>query len=735
MPISYMGDIDPQFFRPEDAANLALTVIRASNVSDADLQALRTALNDGQALIADLAMRPLRDTSGGDSAAAENEADFNASLTGKTSWPGLIQISRQPNTQWGNGAPRVAAAYIQAVRTVASRMGSILGGNANLFLDPNNALPIYANVPREAAQTLHENLINFRAVPVYSVDFTGNVRPGRDQARAAAVANIYDLVLGGLLNPSVQADAAILANRKMDTAELSKFRASLQGKTGAGLESILSFLERNPGYSRAKAEAELAPWIKSARQAYNNIDARLEEEARRAGTEQLGAVTGRDARVTLLAVYPENQSILNDEAVSLGLTLASKFDPTRPRDQERVVALGPDGGILRDSVVIGNAVRLNDMHIMRGLIGAEMNAGMQASSSSSFQARRGARQGGAFAGGNLFGDEEDEYDEGFIGSMAVDRGAIDEHRGYPGVYSPVVAGLSAQEPANIRLGTLAYNLDRLANLPLDALQRIASIVYYGAPWRYETLSNFDSNNILMPVNFLGFRVGLYEMALGIKCKAGGETGWSYFGHSDFMLADDAAIKVHYGNYTHYGKSVIHRPENVFIAYDIFPNRCLGGLGCRAYENRGQYQPQDQMFERDIFYIMVPFTETTFDKVMSMAGRFYTYMDAGMLDDEDPANRKLHYTTAAYYNRVWGWYSEEEVPIELDEPMYRLMNPGQNMNIWQGAQGTYNPDSHKFDKNIIRNKSPWGPNVAEGCRASRNGQMERVPVVPHGVLGF
>ncbi len=52
----------------------------------------------------------------------------------------------------------------------------------------------------------------------------------------------------------------------------------------------------------------------------------------------------------------------------------------------------------------------------------------------------------------------------------------------------------------------------------------------------------------------------------------------------------------------------------------------------------QYNPAQQLFQRDIFYIMTPFNEKYFEKVMNAAGRFYTYMDAGMLDDLDPANR-------------------------------------------------------------------------------------------------
>lgn len=59
--------------------------------------------------------------------------------------------------------------------------------------------------------------------------------------------------------------------------------------------------------------------------------------------------------------------------------------------------------------------------------------------------------------------------------------------------------------------------------------------------------------------------------------------------------------------------------------------------------------------RDVFYCMVPYSEDSFPTIMDMAGRFYTYMDSGMLDDQDPAQRELHYSTAGFYNRLWKWY--------------------------------------------------------------------------------
>lgn len=341
------------------------------------------------------------------------------------------------------------------------------------------------------------------------------------------------------------------------------------------------------------------------------------------------------------------------------------------------------------------------------------------------------------------GDLQDLFDDGDDEPIGTMFGAGEKrNRNVAGLdanarWTPDLGGfeLRGDETFNMRFGNMGRNIDALAKTPMDPIARLMASLYYGAPWHRDTLDNFLDHNMLCPVGFLGFRVGLYQMALGIKCKAGAETGRTYFGHSSFMLADDAAVGVHYGNFHHYGKSVIHNDNNVFVAYDIFPNACLGGMGTRPYTSAEQYQPADAVFGADIFYVMVPYRETTFDSVMSMAGRFYTYLDRGMLDDDDPANRALHYSTAAYYNRVWKWYSEENVQVELDEPMYRMTNAAQDLTVWQGAQGTYNPDSRKFDKNIIRNKGLWGPNVAEGCKASRDGQMERVPIVPLGVLGF
>ena len=65
-------------------------------------------------------------------------------------------------------------------------------------------------------------------------------------------------------------------------------------------------------------------------------------------------------------------------------------------------------------------------------------------------------------------------------------------------------------------GTMAYNLDLLQKSSLSGLERMVSGLYLFAPWRRQTLEGWLARNIMPNFGILGFRIGLYDMALGIK---------------------------------------------------------------------------------------------------------------------------------------------------------------------------------------------------------------------------
>ena len=63
------------------------------------------------------------------------------------------------------------------------------------------------------------------------------------------------------------------------------------------------------------------------------------------------------------------------------------------------------------------------------------------------------------------------------------------------------------QAVNLRFGTLGQNLDLLAQSTLDPLAKLASALYFGAPWQLSTLTGFEESGIPAPCGILGFRVG------------------------------------------------------------------------------------------------------------------------------------------------------------------------------------------------------------------------------------
>lgn len=739
LPIEWCGDIDPAFMSPTDVQNLAHAAV-ASAIPDMDTRRkIEQDVRNGVALINRLSV----------TAISENQPAADSNLAGLTvenlgGWTTFDAMRRLAGSQ--NALAPIAANLISAVQMVATAIGTLFGGTENVFLNPANALPFAEYEKATPERVLYENFINYNSVPVFTLG-DGDVQEDTRMFRNGepGIQQAYASLLSAFLDADVPAEARLIQQRNLnvETVRADRARYVSLPATRENYNSLRSFLLANGLKTKTKAGSNGTVNQRELNQYVASVDTVLADASARApAAAARGRVVRREGTPSpYLAVSRNNPTFADeDRGHSKGLALASRFDVTVPGDEYETQydtnSAAGDFTVSRRPVLMGT--KLEDLPLMRGIAAAQstgQNVGTNYKVASASQGGRRSHQQfmGADAPLDSYYDDAEPIGS-MIGHDGPDVARLRETILNNRVWMPEAGAQLSAQPVNLRFGTMAKNLELLSKSSMDPLAKLVSSVYLGAPWRESTLTGFEQARIPAPVGIIGFRVGRYNMALGIKCKAGGDTGYTYFGHSDFMLADDAAIKIHYGNYTHYGKSVIHKEENVFVAYDIFPNECLGGMGIRPYLTPDQFQPEDDIRLGDIFYVMVPYTETNFPVVMSMAGRFYTYMDAGMLDADDPANRELHYSTAAYYNRIWGWHSESEVVIELDDPLYRKASSMFRTDVWQGAQGSYNTDSKKFDRDIIRNKSPWGV-TAEGCKASRDGRMEKVPQVIHGVLGF
>lgn len=743
-PIQYMGDINHVFCDTNDVADLARATI-SSLFSKAEKTKLSDALAAGYTRIRILGNTPITSTTAlpgtpgldlslGVGGAPPAVAD--ADLGGWVTWSALVAL---------RGRFPELGAFISAVDDIARRIVPVYGLAGNFLFDKRNAVDPLAGIPA----VLYENVI----VPGSRRLFTRGAANGPAVPGAPALDLLYAQQLRyfkqGLLNPGDANDLAELTRRGVGAGELAALtaeRAALD--TAIANPSAVEYEKR-----RAKFEEKIDTWAAGTnaaerRQWLRDLDNSTKSKVAQASAR--GAATLEGQRYG--AGVDTGLAVLADVKVPAGFVPAGRYNPTVPSGQEEVVSRVSATDVETFTI----ATQMSDMPVFAGLIGAQL-AGIGDNVDDSYSTNLG---GSSFATANVRGggssgksymqyEAEEQQPIGYMMSGAdsdynprnnskFNRARAAEAREQlraDQLYVPAVGNvLAGGEAVNVRFGNMAKNIELLTGSQSDLFVKLVAMAYFAAPWRRQTLLAMEQNNVPAPVGFLGFRVGMYDMAIGIKLQSGTGTAFTAFGNSSFMLSDDAVLKVHYGNYTHYSKTVVREEKNVFVAYNIAPNRALGGMGVTPYKDQEQFRREDNMMLADIFYVMIPYTETEFSQVISMAGRFYTYMDAGMIDAEDPQNRELHYTTAAYYNRFWGWYNSENIAPSLDDPLYQQKGGAFRLEVWQGDQGSFNPDTKKYDRDIIPSSSPWG-RAAVGSRQVRNGEMAEMPVVPPHMLGF
>ncbi len=545
MPIEYMGDIDKDFLSVNSAGNVGRSIAAVAFPNKDERSSFMDTIQKGLQLVhlwnglplpADLA-----------DITAGNIDDAN--MAGRTTWSALIQIANIPGNAPGDTGNTILE-FVTAIREVARRLGGHTGNRRNIFLDPSNGLPTpQGGAQPEPATVLYENLLNHSAVPVFSVTDGANVAVAGDAS--GPLRDALAFLMAGFLDDTNNAQAAVIRGRNFtptQTAALVVIRGritlggDLTGITPEIYAELRQLLLDNVPLTRANNAGDLRQWLDEIDRSYRSAAARQQDLLdRRPGGGQLGRV-GRAGTLSILAVYPDNPDFTDGSAMDKGWVLASRFDLTQPGDGNPTVTF--QGGVMQgpNTTIIGDFARLKDMPIFRGLHAAQ---------------QRNVNTGAGFDNVGRAATPVDDpfapltdYHADPVGAMAgMDVDAMQARRGWV----PRAGGQIGMQPVELRFGTMAYNLEHMSKSATPGLAKLAAALLYGAPWHADTLMGFAQNNIPVPIGFLLWRNGMYDMALGIKCKRGKTTGRTYYGHSDFQLSDDAVLKVHYGNFTHYGE--------------------------------------------------------------------------------------------------------------------------------------------------------------------------------------
>lgn len=226
-------------------------------------------------------------------------------------------------------------------------------------------------------------------------------------------------------------------------------------------------------------------------------------------------------------------------------------------------------------------------------------------------------------------------------------------------------------------------------------------------------------NARPPVAFLILQPHItHLMGSAIVCKRGPALGNTLWGHVDFQLADNVALKMHYGNFTMYTKPLVFDPSKLVVIPDVFSRRYMGGGGTKFYRvdsGGGLYTDSDlylykdsmQGGGKDMFACIVPATfepEEDFD----ITGAFCNV----------EAERDLHYPTALVYAQYWGWTRAPNDVANLSFVDFGNCPRNYNSTVSKGFQVSLCNDGNT--PLFQPGHGCWGNRVYDGCGTVRKG---------------
>lgn len=144
------------------------------------------------------------------------------------------------------------------------------------------------------------------------------------------------------------------------------------------------------------------------------------------------------------------------------------------------------------------------------------------------------------------------------------------------------------------------------------------------------------------------------MADVILMKGGQDTGNTFWGFSNFKLAENATIKTIFGNYTYYSKCVIRKPKNILVAKNVFYRGYKRGTGTEMFTENElkelgsknfKFHDMEGATNKSLIVLCIPSssTEQDFDKFIDITGSF-----------EDEENGNEHYPGGFKYCRQFDW---------------------------------------------------------------------------------
>lgn len=230
---------------------------------------------------------------------------------------------------------------------------------------------------------------------------------------------------------------------------------------------------------------------------------------------------------------------------------------------------------------------------------------------------------------------------------------------------------------------------------------------------------FGLDNNMPPIVGLIYvkKDGTWTMGQAFAMLGDGRVGWTFQGHHDMQIQDDATHKMHVGHWTLYAKPVVIRPDGVAHAFNVRALNYVGGNENTLWElgnedHRIKYAGGD-VYYRSVFAIPVRVNKDMSDVLaFDVTGAFNKYLGT-----------TPEYCTDRMYPVVaeaWGWKRDPTDPLTRPIIPHDADQTKSSQTIVFAASMLLYDHSEKKLALRVRGRGHWGDREYDGCCDARRG---------------
>lgn len=310
----------------------------------------------------------------------------------------------------------------------------------------------------------------------------------------------------------------------------------------------------------------------------------------------------------------------------------------------------------------------------------------------------------------------------WLSHVFASSGSDSGRRGIGARVSAPPTGITiSKEALAARFNNVDKHIVAIANSSAPRDVKWMALFFLGCRFNKQRLLDLANMDIWVPFNALHLRPHCtYRTRYGIKCADQGNSGYTFFGHSDMQIEHEAARKVGMMHYTAYLSAVVIFPKNVYVVEDLYCEKYLGGMGSKFWSVQDYLSKQsNRRLASIICTALPPIMKDRLQKKLDVRGHWYTEQRSRLVDAETFA--RTCYPGAARTAAIMGWWDPIRQSKGLDQS-HRSRNVNMNFVCFQGVQFSRNPKTGDFS-NVTIEQGHFGPNVEPGSDAVRNGALK------------